>query len=114
MDDRSPEDVIGLQNLERESEVNRVLGALKNKRLLPFVPFLSAAHIVALLLRWTHRSIALRERARLKQALLYSRCRRIALAIGEKLLSAGFLERRDDVFFLTYQELDQLDRKSVV
>lgn len=108
MDDRSPEDVIRLQNVERESEVNRVLGALKNKRLLPFVPFLSVARIVALLLRWTHRSIALRERARLKQALLYNRCRRIALAMGEKLLSAEFLERRDDVFFLTYQELDQL------
>ena len=38
---------------------------------------------------WTQRSILLRERARLKQALLYSRLRRVVLAIGDRLATAG-------------------------
>ena len=38
------------------------------------------------------RSILLRERARLKQALLYSRLRRIALAIGDRLVAAGHID----------------------
>ena len=45
--------------------------------------------------------IQLRERARLKQALLYSRLRRVALAIGERLAAAGRLDQPDDIFFLT-------------
>ena len=60
------------------------------------------------LLGWTQRSIQLRERARLKQALLYSRLRRVALAIGDDLCADGRLERRDDVFMLTFDELDAL------
>ena len=54
------------------------------------------------------RSIQLRERARLKQALLYSRLRRVSLAIGERLVTAGRIERPDDVFFLTAEELELL------
>ena len=53
-------------------------------------------------------SIGYRERARLKQALLYSRLRRVALAIGERLVRDRRLAERDDVFFLTSAELDDL------
>ena len=45
---------------------------------------LPSAATVWLLIRWTQRAIAYRERARLKQALLYTRCRRIALAMGDR------------------------------
>ncbi|MBA2259549.1 MAG: hypothetical protein H0W18_11675, partial [Acidobacteria bacterium] len=62
--------------------------------------------VVATILRWTQRSIQLRERARLKQALLYSRLRRVALAMGDRLVAAGRVAHRDDVFFLTGEELD--------
>ena len=44
----------------------------------------------------------------MKQALLYSRCRRIALAIGECLAVRGILYSREDVFFLTVAEIDEL------
>ena len=64
--------------------------------------------IVATVLRWTQRSIQLRERARLKQALLYSRLRRVALEIGNRLEAAGRIAHRDDVFYLTAEELDLL------
>ena len=60
------------------------------------------------LIRWTQRAIAYRERARLKQALLYTRCRRVALAIGDELVRRGQLAHRDDVFMLTLQEIDEL------
>jgi pyruvate,water dikinase len=60
------------------------------------------------LIRWTHRAIAFRERARLKQALLYTRCRRIALAIGQRLVSAGRMLHPDDIFMLTWQEIGDL------
>jgi pyruvate,water dikinase len=60
------------------------------------------------LLPWTHASIRYRERARLKQALLYSRLRRIALAIGDELVRRDILSTRDDVFWLTVTELDEL------
>ena len=43
---------------------------------------------------------------RLKQALLYSRCRRIALAIGDRLAGSGALQDPNDIFLFTYGELD--------
>jgi len=60
------------------------------------------------LLRWARAAIGWRERARLKQALLYTRLRRVVLALGERLAEAGLLEGRQDAFFLTHQELDAL------
>jgi pyruvate,water dikinase len=60
------------------------------------------------LLFLTQRSIALRERARLKQALLYSRCRLIALAMDERLVAENALDEREDVFYLTWEELVRL------
>ena len=62
----------------------------------------------SVLLRRTQASIILRERARLKQALLYSRLRRIALSLGDRLVDGGRLERADDIFFLTADEIDEL------
>lgn len=61
-------------------------------------------------LRATQGAIRLRERARMKQALLYTRLRHVMLRIGNLLAARGTLERRDDVFFLTVDEvLQQLE-----
>ena len=64
--------------------------------------------LLRLLLFWTQQAIRLRERARLKQALLYSRLRRIALAIGSELAADGRLDRPDQIFMLTIAEIDDL------
>ncbi|HEU4342171.1 MAG TPA: PEP/pyruvate-binding domain-containing protein [Candidatus Binatia bacterium] len=104
----SPAEVIRRQDADRAAKTAEILSILSKRKWLTLVPFVSKAQIARTLLRWTHRSIALRERARLKQALLYSRCRRIALVIGERMVTLGYLTNRDDVFFLTYQDLDQL------
>jgi phosphohistidine swiveling domain-containing protein len=62
----------------------------------------------ARLLRATHASIALRERARLEQARLYRRLRGVVLALGARLADRGLLETADDAWFLGWQELDGL------
>jgi pyruvate,water dikinase len=71
---------------------------------------LSRAGRMRLMLCATQGAIRLRERARMKQALLYTRLRHVMLRIGDLLATRGTLEGRDDVFFLTLDEvLEQLE-----
>lgn len=107
LDADSPTETMARQSEERERATARALHALAGVRARP-VPFVSCASVLRVLLPWTHAAIRFRERARLKQALLYSRCRRIALAMGDELTSRGFLDARDEVFWLTVGELDEL------
>ena len=58
-----------------------------------------------LLLVATHGAIRLRERARMKQALLYTCLRHVLLRIGDQLRLRGLVEDREDVFFLTADEV---------
>lgn len=51
------------------------------------------------------RAIGLRERARLKQALLYYRFRRVVLELGERWSSAGLLDAPARVFDLSVEEI---------
>lgn len=100
-DAEPPEAARARQVAERRTETRRVLAAIA----------LRAPHRALaswLLVRWTQRSVAYRERARLKQALLYSRCRQIALRIGRELVRLGQLAHVDDVFLLTFSEIDEL------
>lgn len=53
----------------------------------------------------TQASVKFRERARFRQALLYSRLRAIALDCGKKLVYANMVDAPEDVFFLTFDEL---------
>ena len=50
------------------------------------------------------QAIRLRERARMKQALLYTRLRHTALALGDKLVTQGLLKQRDDALYLSMEE----------
>ncbi len=107
-EDESPVDVLRRQTAQRLAETERIYRELAAKPRDPRFPIAGRARIFKRLLIWTQGAIRLRERARLKQALLYSRVRRIALAIGERLVEQGDLAHRDDVFFLTYREIDDL------
>lgn len=69
------------------------------------VPLLSAASRFRLLLAATQGAIRLRERARMKQALLYTRLRHIALHLGDRLVERQLLQHRDDIFMLTKDEV---------
>ncbi|MBK5297960.1 MAG: hypothetical protein JJE40_12450 [Vicinamibacteria bacterium] len=97
----APELAIARQAEERQRETRQVVWTLARR-----VPLQAAA--AWLLIRWTQRAVAYRERARLKQALLYTRCRRVALAIGDQLARCGQLTHRDGVFMLTCHEIDEL------
>jgi pyruvate,water dikinase len=97
-DAESPRDALRAQAEARERETRTVAAQLNPVR----------ARLLMLLLPRVHAAIRYRERARLKQALLYSRCRRIALAIGAELAQRGVIAERDDVFFLTWQEVLEL------
>jgi pyruvate,water dikinase len=100
-DGEPPESAISRQAAERLDETSRLL-----RRLVRRSPIEAAA--VWLLLRCTQRAVTYRERARLKQALLYARCRHLALALGERLVSLDILHEPDEVFMLTWQEIDEL------
>lgn len=70
--------------------------------------------VFRLVLWATQKSIGLRERARMKQALLYSRLRLVALAAGRKLVHQGVLLQADHVFHLGLQELTAILRGSAL
>lgn len=103
--------------IERRDETKRVLEELRTRRFsftVPLVgwrmkvPWLAKSAVVERLLSATQRSIACRERARLKQALLYTRLRRVLLELGGRLTASQHFAVRDDVFFLTIHELHTL------
>ena len=52
------------------------------------------------------KSIGYRERARLKQSLLYNRFRRLVLEMGDRLVRARHLGSPDDIFYLRFEEID--------
>jgi rifampicin phosphotransferase len=106
MDGESPHEQVDRQAADRVRETKRVLSVLRTRRVSRWLPFVSQARVVGIVLRWTQRCIQLRERARLKQALLYSRLRRIALALGARLVDTGRLSQADDIFFLSVEEIE--------
>ncbi len=108
LDGDSPRDIRNRHDAEREEGTAGLMDVLRQQPLVRWLPLPRMSSVIRIALRWTQRSIVYRERARLKQALLYSRCRRIALAIGASLAAAGRLGTADDVFFLTYREIDAL------
>jgi rifampicin phosphotransferase len=108
LDGDSPSEALARQAAEREALTARLIKELAGRPVWGRAPFPTFAQLLRLLLPWTHAAIRFRERARLKQALLYSRCRRIALAFGERLVARGVLLERDDVFWLSVDELRRL------
>jgi rifampicin phosphotransferase len=97
----SPEESIARMAVERTAETRMVARALMRRRPWLLLP-------VLLWLRWTQAAVAARERARLKQALLYTRCRRVALAIGDALVARRQLSDRDGIFMLSWHEIDEV------
>jgi rifampicin phosphotransferase len=108
MEGESPADILARQERERLRETRAALAALRGRPVSALLPFVRQSVIVGTVLSWTQRSIQLRERARLKQALLYSRLRRVALKMGDRLVAAGRIVDRDDIFFLTAEEVELL------
>ncbi|MBM4002561.1 MAG: hypothetical protein FJ295_04625 [Planctomycetes bacterium] len=107
-DRESPHDRLRTQELERTAMTHELLGRLRNNRRRSWLARRGRAWLAGIALRWAHASIAYRERARLKQAMLYSRCRRIVLEIGARLVNHQHLSRPADIFYLTVGEILEL------
>ena len=90
------------QETVRRVNTRRALASLRGVR------GRALAWALSLSLAWTRRAIAWRERARLKQALLYARLRGVVLALGARLVDQGLLSEPADAWFLTHAELIEL------
>jgi phosphohistidine swiveling domain-containing protein len=99
-----PDEVSARQTLAREQATMATAARLASRGWARWLP-LSRSKRFLLVLRATQGAIRLRERARMKQALLYTRLRNIMLRIGEKLCAQGVLAQPDEVFFLTAAEV---------
>ncbi|MEI8381505.1 MAG: PEP/pyruvate-binding domain-containing protein [Planctomycetota bacterium] len=108
LEGESPQELLVRHQQIREQETERILQVLKSRRWKWYLPWPRKDFIAKRLIQWTQSSVACRERARLKQALLYSRIRRLALTVGQAFVNKGFLKRVDDVFFLTYEEIQSV------
>lgn len=104
----SPEEHLQRQQRCRERETERVLRVLRTKSLASLLPWPRKDAVARRLIHWTQRSVACRERARLKQALLYSRFRRLALAVGKSFADRDLLYDPEDIFYLTCDEVEQV------
>lgn len=104
----SPVEVLDQQKSLREEQTRMVLAQIAGNHSYNLFQRLARKILVRRFLQWTQGAISLRERARLKQALLYSRLRRIAIRMGECFTENQLLTNTDDIFYLTYQEIDEL------
>lgn len=94
LEGEGPADVSRRQAVERlraTREARRRLGHLRGA-------------VFAIVLRLAQGSIRLRERARMKQALLYTRLRHVALAMGRSWVARGLLSEPEDVLYLSMEE----------
>jgi phosphohistidine swiveling domain-containing protein len=108
LDCESPFERLDQHNAERVDSTSQIMAQLGKRWQFRYFPWPKKSFLAKRLLSWTQTAILFRERARLKQALLYSRCRRIVLTIGSKLTQKGLMNQADDAFFLTVQELESL------
>ncbi len=100
MEGEGPAGISQRQALAREEstrEIRKKLGLLRGA-------------LFSVVLKATQGAIRLRERARMKQALLYTRLRHLALALGDRAVQQGQLERADDILFLSIDEAIGLSR----
>lgn len=104
----APQARLAGQRAERLAATRDLIAAARSRPLFGRWRWPSFATVLPPMIAAAQGAIGLRERARLKQALLYSRLRRVALEIGARLARQGRLAAPADVFFLTAPELDEL------
>lgn len=108
VDHDSPEFVLQSQQAERKQFTKQVLKDLSQNHCSTKAKWPGYAFLVKLMIAWTHKSIKYRERARFKQALLYSRLRWVMMTMGEKLSKQKVIKNASDILFLSYHEIDDI------
>lgn len=105
---QSPLERLEAQSAQRETLEDELFQELSGRGALGGV----RARLFALLVKAAQGSIALRERARFRQAKLYTRLRAIVLGAGQCLVGQGVLRDQDDAFMFTIDELVALLRET--
>jgi pyruvate,water dikinase len=95
------------RHAEARDKVSDTEAEDERARILQTVP-VGKRQLVRLALGRAQRAIALREQGRMVQSLLFGEVRRLALALGEKLVELGHVRAADDVFFLGLSEVRDL------
>jgi rifampicin phosphotransferase len=103
-DGAGPEAISAGQARDRIVATQKMMSHLTPQAWIRLCP-LSRAGRFHMLLHAAQSSIRLRERARMKQALLYTRLRHVMLSIGDVFVMRGFLKQREEVFFLAAEEV---------
>ncbi len=106
--DAAPAARLAAQRSAREASTRNIIAAARRRSLVRFLPWPNVATVLEPVLAAAQAAIGLRERARTKQAMLYNALRRVALAIGARLVGRGRLRTPEDIFHLTAEEIDQL------
>ena len=107
-----PGQITAERALAREAVTSATAALLTPSAVQRSLPLPTRARVFRTVLAATQGAIRLRERARMKQALLYTRLRHVALALGERLVAQQVLRARDDVFYLTIDETIALGESS--
>jgi rifampicin phosphotransferase len=94
------------QQQQRKEATGRLVSQLRTQKIVKWLPWPNKATLALFLLRWTQQAISCRERARLKQAMLYQCLRRICLALGELQVQKGSLDANDDLLYLNCEEIE--------
>lgn len=105
-----PEEISAEQMVARLAATGSVEERLTPQPWLRASP-LSRAGRFRIVLKSAQGAIRLRERARMKQALLYTRLRHVLLRMGEAFVASKWLARREDIFFLLPEEILDIARK---
>ncbi len=96
--DKNPQDKEQAEAQDRDRFTGQCLGRLPLARRLVFKKVLHDAH----------KAIRVREAVRLCQSLIYGELRRVALELGARLVTEGYLKTADEVFLLTVEEISHL------
>jgi rifampicin phosphotransferase len=106
--DQNPGKLIAIKQQESKAKQKELRKKIFIKYL--WFPPLALIKIVSfnLLLKQSYLSISCRERARLKQALLYFRFKTTLQSIEKNLIKSGTLQAQGDILFLTYKEISEL------
>jgi pyruvate,water dikinase len=94
------------QQEQRQVATRKLVDRLRNRRIFKWLPWPTKAPLAKFLLRWTQQAIGCRERARLKQAMLYQYLRKICLALGEEELQSRALDTKEDFLYLNCEEIE--------
>ncbi len=94
---------IDVQMKKRKSLENELFSSIKNSKNI--IRANIEIKIIKIVLYFSHSGIRYRERARLKQAQLYNRCRHILIDIGYHLANKRCIDKQEDIFFLRYDEI---------